>query len=248
MNSPCLSFTHRIAPALAPSVALALSLSLSCGNSGSPNDSGNDYNPVIDPADFVSGITNPYVGFTPGKKLVYSDGGSERIEILVTHETKVILGVTCIVVHDQVFDDGELIEDTYDWYAEDKDGNVWYFGEDTKEYEEGVVVSTEGSWKGGVDDAKPGIFMKGSPEVGASYRQEYYEGEAEDMAEVTSLTASVSIGYGNYTSCLETKEWTPLEPGVQEYKFYASGVGLVLESPSQAGTSGTELIEVTTGN
>ncbi len=138
------------------------------------------YNPVIDPANFVAGVDNPYFPLVPGTKFVYeglSDGEMEHNEVVVTHDTRDILGVTCVVVHDTVSVAGVVIEDTYDWYAQDKDGNVWYMGEDTKEYEDGEVVSTEGSWEAGVDNAKPGVIMWAAPQPGEPYYQEYYEGK-----------------------------------------------------------------------
>lgn len=161
----------------------------------------------------------------------------------MTHETKEILGVTYIVVRDTVVVDGEIVEDAYDWFAQDKDGNVWYMGEDSKEYEDGQVVSTEGSWEANVDGAKPSIIMEADPQVGDSYRQEYYKGEAEDMGEVVSLNESVTVPYGTYDNCLQTKEWTPLEPDVLEYKYYAPDVGPVLEVSVDSGER-VELVDI----
>jgi hypothetical protein len=135
------------------------------------------------------------------------------------------MGVECVVVNDKAWENGKLIERTYDWHAQDKEGNVWYFGEDTKEYENGKVVSTKGSWEAGVDGAKPGIIMQAHPKVGQSYRQEYYKGEAEDMAKVINLNESVTVPYGSFDHVLVTKEWTPLEPSYAEHKYYAPGVG-----------------------
>jgi hypothetical protein len=179
----------------------------------------------------------------PGTRYIYR-GGEETIEVTVTHDTKQILGVTTIVVHDVVSIDGETIEDTYDWYAQDNSGNVWYLGEDTKEYENGQVVSTEGSWEAGVDGAKPGIVMHATqPAIGSPYRQEYYACKAEDMAEVVSLDESVTVPYGSFDNSLQTREFTPLDPDVNEYKYYAPGVGLVLEVDVKSGNR-TELIEV----
>ena len=128
-----------------------------------------------------------------------------------------------------MFEDGELIEDTLDWYAQDVAGNVWYLGEDTAEYENGVIVSTAGSWEAGVDGAQPGIIMLADPQVGDVYRQEFYAGEAEDLAEITALTGSVSVEGGSWSGdeVLVTEEWTPLEPEVRERKTYALGVGVV---------------------
>ncbi|MBD3307782.1 hypothetical protein GF339_15230 [candidate division KSB3 bacterium] len=152
--------------------------------------------------------------------------------------------MTCTVVREREWVDGELEEDTLDWFAQDVDGNVWYFGEDSKEIDEGVVVSTEGSWEAGVDGAQPGILMKGTPQIGDTYRQEYYFGEAEDMASVVSLNASVTVPFGTFTNCLQTEEWTPLEPGVTEYKYYAPGVGLLLEEQVEGGDARVELVEI----
>lgn len=202
------------------------------------------YNPIIDPANFVGTIDNQYMPLVPGTTFIYeaeTEDGLTRDVMFVTHETKVILGVTCTVVQDTatVFDDvspaGRVEEDTEDWFAQDADGNVWYFGEFTTAFEydeQGNLIGTsnEGSWEAGQGDpvAKPGIVMQADPQPGESYRQEFFEGQAEDMATVLRLNASVSVPYGDFEDCLETKEWTPLEPGHVEQKFYAPGVGLVL--------------------
>ncbi len=215
---------------------------ISCAEECTPDPT---YNPSINPADFVAGVDNLLFPLVPGTQYVYQ-GGEETIEVTVTDDTKQILGVTTIVVRDVVSVGSEIIEDTYDWYAQDKAGNVWYFGEDTKEYEDGQVVSTEGSWEAGVDGAKPGIIMHATqPAIGVPYRQEYYACEAEDMAELVSLSESVTVPYGSFDNCLQTRDFTPLEPNVNEYKYYAPGVGLVLEVDVQSGAR-TELIEVTT--
>jgi hypothetical protein len=232
------------------SLGFALMLAVGCGEDSPVIDVGDEpYEPTIDPADFVAQIDNQYLPFTPGTTLIYegeSEDEKERIEVEVTHETREILGVTCVVVRDRVWVDGELVEDTFDWYAQDKDGNVWYFGEDSKEYENGEVVSTEGSWESGVDGAKPGILMKADLQVGDAYRQEYYEDEAEDMAEILSLDESVSVTYGDFENCLKTQEWTPLEPDVVEEKYYAPGIGVVLEVAVKGGSGRVELVEVKT--
>jgi hypothetical protein len=202
------------------------------------------YNPIITPADFVAAIDNPFWPLTPGTVYRYQSDTEVNL-VTVTSDTKVILGVTCTVVHDVVTVDGATTEDTYDWYAQDKDGNVWYMGEDTKEYSGGVVVSTEGSWEAGVDGAKPGIVMYGTlPAQGWPYRQEYYACEAEDMAEVVATDVSVTVPYGTFDHCLQTREFTRLEPDVNEFKVYAPGVGLVLEVEVASGAR-TELTEVT---
>jgi len=208
------------------------------------------YRREIDPADFVDRVDNRYFPLTPGTTFVYEgkteDGEAVRVEDYVTQETKQVLGVTCVVVRNRVIENGDLVEETFDWYAQDKDGDVWYFGEDAKEYEAGVVVSTEGSWEAGVDGAMPGIIMEANPQVGDLYRQEYYKGEAEDMAEVLSLTESASVTYGSFGNLLMTREWTPLEPGIVEHKYYAPGVGLILEVMVEGGSERVELVEITT--
>lgn len=187
----------------------------------------------------------------PGTSFVFlgdSDGEPERIQVDVTHDTKMVMGVQTIVVRDRVWVDDELVEETFDWFAQDKLGNVWYFGEDSTEYEDGVAVSTEGSWEAGVDGAMPGIIMKAAPQIGDSYRQEYYAGKAEDMAEVISLTESVTVPYGSFDGLLATREWNPLEPGEEENKYYAPGIGVVLEQVVKGGSGRVELVAVTENN
>jgi hypothetical protein len=214
-----------------------------------------NYAPQIDRSNFVEKIDNRYLMFTPGTTFFYEGktaDGPERVETYVSHKTREVLGVKCTVVRDKAFLNGKLSEDTFDWYAQDGEGNVWYFGEDTKEYENGKVISTKGSWEAGVDGAKPGIVMEANPRVGDSYRQEYYKGEAEDMAEVLSLDASgldnaVSVPYGSFGDVLMTKEWNPLEPAVLEYKYYAPGTGLIGEEQILGGTDASELVDVRTG-
>ena len=214
------------------------------GNGGGPDVV---YDPIIDPDNFVDGIDNPYLPLKVGNKWVYeaeTEDGTERIEVTVTNQTKVIMGVTCTVVRDTVSLEGELIEDTYDWFAQDKDGNVWYFGEDSKEYDDGEV-DTAGSWESGVGGARPGVLMMAKPLAGFTYRQEYYKGEAEDMAEVIHLNETLTIDYGTYSNVLVTREWNPLEPGEEEYKYYASGVGVIKEVEEGGDSERVELIEFT---
>jgi hypothetical protein len=207
------------------------------------------YAPIVDPTQFVEVINHPYFSLTPGTTFVYegeSEGGAEHVEVSVLPETKQILGVICTVVRDTVWVDGEVVEDTIDWFAQDEHGNVWYMGEAVKDYENGVVVSTAGSWEAGVDGAQPGIIMEADPQIGDIYRQEYYADEAEDMAEVLDLTESTSIPFGAFDNLLVTKEWTPLEPDVAENKYYAPGVGLVLGVTVEGGTGRVELVDMIT--
>jgi hypothetical protein len=201
------------------------------------------YMPVLDPADFQATIDHPLLPYRAGAYWLY-EGGGETIEVTVTPDTKMILGINATVVRDVVSEDGEVIEDTFDWYAQDLDGNVWYLGEDTTEFENGEPVSTAGSWEAGVDGALPGIIMQADPAPGQTYRQEYYVCEAEDMGEVLSTTESVSVPYGDFDSCVEIRDFTPLEPGVEGHKFYCNGVGLTLELE---GGARVELIEFTPG-
>jgi len=178
---------------------------------------------------FVSGFSNPYLAFETGKVFHYAgetEDGLETVVVTVTDETKMIMGIEATVVWDIGYLDGEMVEKTDDWYAEDMDGNVWYLGEYSEEYENGELVGTEGSWEAFEDGALPGILMYAHPKMGMKYQQEYYEGEAEDMAMVISLDKLVDIDFGTFEECLETMEWTPLEPGVREHKFYKEGVGL----------------------
>lgn len=237
----------RLSLRLALLMTVGLVLLSIAGCSGSGKKTGETYNVEIDPANFVGKIDNPYYPLSPGTTFVYegkTEDGLEHTETSVTHETKVILGVTCVEVNDKVTVDGQLKEETLDWYAQDKEGNVWYFGEDTKEYENGKVSSTQGSWEAGVDSAQPGIIMKANPQVGESYRQEYYKGEAEDMAEITSMTGSNSVPFGSFDNLLVTKEWTPLEPDIVANKYYSKGVGLILEETVKGGSERVELIDI----
>ncbi len=190
------------------------------------------YAPVIDHAEFTTTIDNPYLPLVPGSRWVYrglSEGEKELDVVLVTHRTREILGVMCVVVRDEVSVGGEVVELTFDWYAQDAEGNVWYFGEDSREIKNGEVVSTEGSWEAGVDGAQPGILMLAEPQVGDEYRQEYYAGEAEDMARVVQLGASAATPAGSFEDLLVTEDFSPLDPKLLENKFYAPGVGVVLE-------------------
>ena len=188
-----------------------------------------EYRPVIHPADFTNAVDNPYFPLVPGTTFTFleKDGRESREnKTTVTDETKIVMGVKCVVVHDTVTLNGVLLEDTFDWYAQDKHGNVWYFGEATKAFKSGGRVSTEGSWEAGVKGAKPGIIMQAHPQPGEPYRQEYLAGEAEDMGQVIAVGETVTVPYGTMKDCVQTKDWSLLEPG-SEKKWYAKGVGLV---------------------
>ena len=205
----------------------------------------------LDPADFVRTIDNTYWPMAPGSRWVYrevdADGSRQRVEVTVTNRTKVILGIPATVVHDRVTEDGELVEDTEDWYAQDKWGGLWYLGEDTTEYENGKPAGKHGSWEAGVDGGQPGLIIPPSPEVGMTYRQEFYAGEAEDLGRILSLDELAEVPFGSYDEVLMTRDWTPLEPDVLEHKFYAKGVGPVLELGLSGGVGREELIRFTRG-
>ena len=205
----------------------------------------------LDPADFVATIDNPWWPMAVGNTWIYretdAEGAEQQVEVTVTSETKEIIGITATVVHDVVSEDGSLVEDTLDWYAQDAAGNIWYLGEDTKEYEGGEVVSTEGSWTAGVDGALPGIVVPAEPAVGMAYRQEYYAGQAEDAAEVLSLEEQVDVPFGSFDGVLMTRDFTPLDPEVVENKYYAREVGPVQVIAVSGGSSREELISFVAG-
>ena len=204
----------------------------------------------LDPADFSVEITNPYWPMDVGDRWVFEetdgDGAVQRVEVTVLDETyTVAAGIEARVVHDLVTVDGAVVEDTLDWYAQDADGNVWYLGEETAEYEDGRVVSTDGSWEAGVDGAQPGIAVPADPSPGLAYRQEHLAGEAEDRAVVLSTSERVEADTGGWTGALLTRDTTPLEPQVSELKFYAPGVGPVLVLQTSGGTGREVLVEST---
>jgi hypothetical protein len=196
----------------------------------------------LDPSLFVGvALDHPFWPMAPGSRWVYretdAEGTEQQVEVTVTGDTKEIIGIPATVVHDLVTANGQIVEDTLDWYAQDALGNLWYLGEDTKEYENGEVVSTEGSWEAGVDGAQPGIILPADPQVGQAYRQEYYAGQAEDAAEILALDKHVEVPFGTFDNVLETRDFTPLDPDVEEHKFYAGGVGPVEVRQTSGGSS-----------
>jgi hypothetical protein len=203
----------------------------------------------LDPANFSADITNQYWPMKPGTRWTYrsvdADGEIEDIVIVATTATKRLAnGVTARVVRDTARTDGELVEDTLDWYAQDADGNVWYMGEETAEYENGKVVSREGSWEAGADGAQPGILLPAQPQVGQKYRQEYKKGEAEDNGEVLATTHLVQVETGRHKNALVTMDSSSIEPTVVEYKFYAPHIGPVLALDISGGASREELVKI----
>ncbi len=218
------------------------------------------YDPVLRLSAFLDSeaitpaTANPFFPLIAGTQWVYEGATEEGTEVITVTVTDIIKDIeypaesgqffACVVVRDVVELDGELIEDTDDWYAQDLQGNVWYFGEISKNYEDGELVGIDGSWKAGVEGAIPGIVMLANPQAGDLYRQEYALGEAEDMATVISRGEDeVGVPYGVFSAdIIRTGEFTPLDPEVYEFKYYAPGVGMVLEVNPETGER-VELVE-----
>jgi hypothetical protein len=195
---------------------------------------------------FTARVTNPWFPLLPGSVWVYrgvKDGEPSREVMKATHNTRVIDGARCAAIDDRLYLRGRLEERTTDWYTQDRHGNVWYFGERTAELDRnGKVKTTEGSWTAGVDGAKPGIFMYAHPKAGQSARQEYLEGHADDHFQVVRLNVPTTVPFGSSQHALLTKEWTPLEPGVLDHKYYVRGIGTVLEQTVKGGVERNELV------
>ena len=199
-----------------------------------------EWNPVIEPSSFVSFVDNPYFPLTPGTTYRYADkSSSETLVIDVTSRTKTIMGVRTIVVIETGAVDGQTVEISENWYAQDRDGNVWYFGESTQDFVNGSPAGTGGSWEAGVNGAQPGIIMKAQPQLGDTYFQEHASGVAEDMATVQQVGLTQNTALRSFSGVIKTKEWSPLEPGSTEFKYYASGIGLIRE---EQGNKGLELV------
>jgi hypothetical protein len=214
-----------------------------------------EYSPNIKSEDFVQGVSHKYLSLKPGTKYTFEsrDGSkSVRIEIEVNSETKQVMGVTATVVRDREYINGQLKEDTRDWYAQDKDGNVWYFGEHVQNYKNGKLKDSGGSWEAGVNGALPGIVMPKDPKVGDTYRQEYYKGKAEDMGTVQGVGNKLEVKAGKFDDCIKIRDWSKTESSwlEQEFKHYCAGAGfMVLEEKSLFGLSWlsmneAELVEI----
>jgi hypothetical protein len=231
-------------------VAIAVLALVACGGGGSKSSSSSSLpqgtKPVkLDPADFTTNIDNPYWPIRPGSHWVYREvenGDTQLVDVTVTNQTKMLDGVEARVVHDRVSRNGETLEDTYDWYAQDSHGNLWYLGEDTAEYENGKLKTKEGTWAAGVNGAEPGVVVPASPRQGMRYREEYYAGHAEDGAEVLSVNSQVQVPFGRFRNALLTRNFSTIEPTVEEMKLYAKGVGPVMELLVSGGSGRTELL------
>jgi hypothetical protein len=212
------------------------------------SSSGSSYEPVLDPANFVGTIDNPYYPLPVGRTLVYEgfrDGQTQTDTIKVLDETRVVEGITARVVSDVATHDGTLLEKTFDWFAQDKQGNVWYLGEDTTAYGRNGKTDTSGSWEAGVNDAEPGLIMEANPQIPDGYRQEYLAGEAEDTAWISGQGGSVKVPYGTVRNVLTTLEATQVEPGIYDQKIYAPGLGIVVEQSLTGPMEYAKLVSVT---
>jgi len=232
-------------------VAIAVLALVACGGGSKSSSSSSSTLPQgtkpmkLDPADFTTNIDNPYWPMRPGSHWVYREtenGETQRVDVTVLDKTKVLAGITARVVHDQVTRKGQVLENTYDWYAQDSHGNLWYLGEDTAEYENGKLKTKEGTWSAGVDGAEPGVVVPASPKQGMRYREEYYAGHAEDGAEVLSARSQVQVPYGRFQNAVLTRNFSAIEPTVEEMKLYAKGVGPVMELLVSGGSGRTELL------
>jgi hypothetical protein len=207
------------------------------------------YSPQIDPAKFVSRIDNPYLPFKPGTTLRYrgvaENGKTPQLDTeTVTRQTKRIMGVECTVVRDTVSSRGKPVERTDDWYAQDGQGNVWYFGEDARDFQNGRFVKASDSWQAGIDGAQPGVIMEAHPKPGDAYRQEYYPGHAVDQAKVLGH-AAVKVPFRSFSKALVTVEKSALEAGVREKKFNVAGIGVVAERVVKGNHERFDLVAVT---
>jgi hypothetical protein len=232
-------------PVTTIAVAAALSLAAGCGDGSA---AGEELGAA--PAGLRPTIDHRYWPMEPGTRWTYreidEEGKEVKVVVTVSSETKrVAAGFTARVVRDTVSRDGEVLEDTRDWYAQDRRGNVWYLGEDTAEFEGGKVSTTEGSWEAGIDGARPGIVLPAQPADGQSYRQEYAKGQAEDRGEVLAVDEQVEVPAGHWREALLTRDTNALEPDVVEHKLYAPGVGPALTLDVSGGAGREELLEVT---
>jgi hypothetical protein len=208
--------------------------------------------PMPAASDFSARVDNPWYPLLPGSVYVYQGvkGGQQSRDVLtVTHRTTKVDDVSCIVVQDRLYLNGHLGERTTEWYSQDKQGNVWYFGEDTAELDKtGHITTTSGTWRAGVNGAMPGIYMYATPRVGWSAREEFDKGQAQDQFQVLSRHARVKVPYITSTQGLLTKEWSPLEPGGLDHKIYVRGIGDVLEITVKGPTEKASLVSFKKGN
>jgi hypothetical protein len=231
--------------AVASGLLLSLAVGVAVLAAAAPDQPG--YEPRIDPAAFSTTVTNPYFPLRPGTRWTYegqTEDGLERKVVEVTDETRTVMGVRCVVVHDVVTLDGQVHEDTVDWFAQDRDGTVWNFGEATRKRRADGSFTPAGSWEAGVGGALPGVVMPARPGPGGPYRQEYLPGEAEDMARVLTVDGTLQVRFGSFRDVLVTRDWSPLEPGVAEHKHYAPGIGLAREEVVEGEPYRVDLVDL----
>jgi hypothetical protein len=205
------------------------------------------YEPVLNPGDFVRVIDNPYYPLPVGRTLIYRgvrDGQTQTDRVHVTSGTKVLEGITATAVSDVARHNGKLLEKTTDWFAQDKQGNVWYLGEDTAAYLPNGQIDRSGSWQAGVHDGEPGIIMLAHPQIPDAYRQEFLRGQAEDTAWIVNKGGSVRVPFGVVHHILTSLEFTRLEPGVIDQKIYAPGIGIVRELSQKGPLEVARLVSV----
>lgn len=226
-------------------LALAIAVQASCNSSNGGKkfplpenfDAKAPYTVSITGADLSQTIDNTFFPAPPGASWSYqgdTEDGTEVINVMVLtaadmNGSKTVMGFDARVIRDTVYLDGELAEDTWDWFGQDADGNVWYIGEDTAEYENGMIVCNCGAWEWGVDGALPGYQMLADPQVGDAYRQEYLEGEAEDVAEIVAVNVTETVAAGMFMGCIRTREVSVIDRSYEEFKTYCPGIGLILE-------------------
>ncbi len=204
------------------------------------------YDPGIVAGDFSTTIDNAFNPLVPGRTLVYEQHGAngvEHDEVTTLAETIDVDGVQCRKVHDVVTLDGVLEEDALDLFAQQSNGDVWYFAEVSQSFADGLLDNIDGSWRTGKDGAKPGIIMLSNPQLGDVYRQEFLIGEAEDIAKIVATDETVTVPAGTFQHCLKTREWSPIEPDQIEFKYYAAGIGVVLEVTADTGER-LELVQI----
>jgi hypothetical protein len=240
---------QRIALTLLAAGAVAVGGPAAAWGRGNPAPVKRHYQPHIDPAKFGRTIDNRYLPFKPGTRTVAKgvaeDGTTPQRDVqVVTDRKRKVDGVKCVVVRDTITSRGTPVERTFDWYTQDKRGNVWYFGENSKDYKHGHWVQSDGSWEAGVNGAQPGIMMEAHPKRGDAYRQEYYRGHAEDQAKVLGDTGQVTVPAGTYRNTIGTKERSRLEPGIAEKKWYAPGIGEIKSQDVKGSKEGFRLVKV----
>jgi hypothetical protein len=187
------------------------------------------YDPPFDPKNFSPVVNHKYFTLKPGTTFRYdkkTSSGMMRVEAEMIGETRQVMGITTAVVREREWVNDQLVEDTYDWYAQDKDGNVWYFGETVSNYKDGKLTDQSGSWEAGPAGARPGIIMPAAPRVGQTYRQESAKGIAEDMGTVVAVGEKVAVPHGTYDDCVKIRDWSRLEWG-GDYKYFCAGIGFM---------------------